>query len=446
MTERSSEQIKQPHYVSTGKSVDDLLAELEQRERSRLEQQTRASCSSRPTNNHGDKKPQLAYPDPRVTRNRYQTSTTSPELSKSSGPNILGKKNARRHAIVRLSGIALATGVVIGGGVIVYETNTLNSRTVVRDVMGWPNVTNGPDSLPPVKLSTGSLSLDQCNDPDKAIITMVASADVPLIPQYDGANVPAYLTKANEKTVAPGNQEEYKKFITNDGFPHFVVEELPFDVAACGTNAISGEDSGHATVDRTKVQIKFKDPSAAFNAPVVVQPEFVNSSHSKDLEPTKLNPNKGGYMKYPIAKYNPGTNGKDPEFDKAMNDLFTNMQNEDQINAMTALAEEKIVQQVNSDDGQQLPIEYPDGSTHSLRDVIDNVLTYRYGKHLTFDGVNYDVRINTKIDPATKLSVSSNLKGFDQTQPAEIKSIKIEYGAEKPPADTSTSTEASSTK
>lgn len=403
------------------------------------------STQSGPTDHQGNSRSRATSPNPRTASNRPQTSTNAPESSKLSNPNILRKKKHGR-AIRRMTAIALTAGVVVGAGATVYETNAFDLRTVARNTMGWPNVTNGPDSMPPVKLDTGSLSLDQCNDPNKAIATVKISADVPLVAQYNNDNAPAYLTKANEKMVAANSRNEYKQFVTDDGFPHFRVRELLFNAAACGTNAVSGETSDHVTIDRPKVQVTLKDPSAAYNAPVIVQPEFVQSPYSKRLERTKLNPAEGKSMTYPIAKYHPGTNGKDSAFDKAMTDTFTNMQSEDQIKAMTAFAEEKIVQQVNGNGGQQLSIEYPDGSTHSLRDVIDNALEYRYGKQITFNGASYNVKAGTQIDPATKLSISSDLKGFDQTQKADIISARIEYGAEKPPADIPIPTEASSTK
>lgn len=381
-----------------------------------------------------------------------QTQATRPSARRGPAPErTLKHSSQQEHIKPRRSPVskrtkrwlAAAASVAAAGALTagVYSNNVGNVQSMVNRYIGRPVLTNGPDTLQPRQLGPGSLSPEQCNDPNAALLALKISGDMKLVPQYnDTAKTIAepFLTPANETAFTGEALTQFKASETDDGYPHITLSDLPVDVLVCGSDGIVQHGDSLTGIVRNKIHVHVEDPNDVYGT--IIQAV----KQTKGPKSVVLHPDKDEYISIPHP-YVPKSKNGDAAFDKFMTDSIMYLQTSEGVHTALKVMETEAIQEINSDISGQEPIEYPDGSTHSLGDAIDNALIYRMtGGNTTqpdYQGNYYDIQYPK--NPTTKLPMTS-LPGFDSTQKFHITNAKVEYGPMKPPAKSSTTTSAES--
>lgn len=354
----------------------------------------------------------------------------------------------------KLAIVAMVTAGVLGVSGVSYVADFGGVRTTLSAEGGA-----AADDLtitPPEALGEKSLAPDQCTDPDAVLMAVMVDGYLPLVPELATATsatpveVKPYMTEANKNKLPDSKQDKFEKFITEDGYLHATLNNIPLTLTACEPTDKQliippPTKDGLPTIDRSALQLSFEDPAGEFHT-------SINAASQVKGADVPTDPKAGEYMTLP----NPADNmflgqDKDETFNKGLTELTTNMKSAAQMQVILATMEIQAIQQIDNVVDGQKNIEYPDGAK-TLQQAIDAALIQRLGGKYNLIG-NYGITVDVPKDPKTKQPITSNdpatgaspLKNLDPTQKFHITSAKVINGSIKVPTPKPTPTESTPT-
>lgn len=351
------------------------------------------------------------------------------------------------------------------GGIIVgsYNMNAFNMQGIVHNAqtslgLGTTDTmaNNGITMNPLLTNRPESLSPDNCLLPAAEYGVLTVSGTYPIEPILtDKVRITPYVADpymnvAHEKTLPVDWQSRFQAFETKSQYPEMIFYNLPLGITICDTGGgiVPNPKGDGYSIDRTKLQVMFKDPSSKdmLNAKINIQPQI------DGISTAKLKTNHGEWASYPLIGqwlYN-GTDKKtgnivDPVLNKSVAAVVGSMQDPQVIRTLTAIFETQAVSQVASSSvTKQSGITFPNGITSS-RDFFDTALANRLGVKLnkiTFKyNDDYILQMDTPTNPTTKKTIveQNSIKTMDLSAKANLTAANIVYGYPSMPTSTSSS-------
>jgi hypothetical protein len=361
------------------------------------------------------------------------------------------------------------TAITLVGGGLILAANHFDIQDVFSSMGSGDQSVKGFVMSPNQERGQKSLSLDheQCLDPEAALLTVVISGDFPIVPMLPDAkhatpgDSPPYMTEENKNKLAADQQDVFAKFITDDGYTHVEVRDLPLSLHVCepkGSKAIKEANVSEIHRAEPGLRVNFVDPWGEFTSDM---PNIKAAYQVSGTDGIDVDPGKGEYMIMPSPDFNYflGT-GKDKVQNKSIAALLATLKTEpvDKSPAAIKAAEEKTklqqqqfmqvvlaaietntIKQLDNVNVTDRP-ENVSGMTGSLQDTTDNALSQRvFGKSadelikrnkLSLDG-NYSFNMTVPSNPTTKKAITSSnaFPNIDFNQKVNLTSVKIIDGA-----------------
>ena len=452
-----SEQLfNEPEGIRTGQG----FKEWYQQELARQEQKAREAQLNTPQNYqpaHHDQ-----HLDERV-RNVLRDSLSSKigaepmtprQMDRLSDPQ---KKRMSRKMLLR-SGIALAAVVALGGGgAYVLDANGIRTNSVGTFS---DNVGTNLETTPNGMLGQKSLEVGQCEDQSSSMMTLTVNGYYPLVPllytDENGGKTPTriepYMTNENLDNLKSSQQKKMARFVTNDGYNHMTINDLNLFLEVCEPaddskgNAIV-ESNGKMTVDRSALDVAFKDASSE-DLVIGAAPQL------KGADSATVDPEKAQYGSLPVDMYL-APNDTDKAYASSRKALAEAMNTPEQRQILYALVQQKTIDQLDTVVKGQKQAKYPQDADN-LQQAIDRALQQRVMGRIGKDHFsgNYDVKAevptsgNDKqpITTPDKKTGASPLKYLDADQDFVITSIKVTDGSVSVPTPSPTPTPSASPK
>ncbi len=416
----------------TGMSIEDYIADKKEKEAAQ------------------NQRPQVSRPTAPSKQSQAQPRQKSHEAPRRSVDIIDPKTPRKRRFGQRALVSTLAATLVVSASAAAYSENVggiqdmvSGSAAAANEAAPLPNI-EGMEKLPLEKLGTGSLELGQCDDPLGALAVIYVSGEYPLVPLISTTANPTlgiaepFLTEEKISDLSEKKQKELEDNVTEDGYPHVLVKDLPLVISGCEIEGASAINESNDLV-RDAVRVYFKDPTENFKEDIVKIMYPIN-----DKADAELDYNKGQYINVPnsvafleLTKdenldevYNKSITDVVASFDPTVNPL--------QLPALLAEIENSIVDQLQNEVDGQENITYEEGT--SLIEAVDAL----FYKRLVVDeaegfdivGGDYDYFTDAPNDPVSKTELyendpatgSSFFKLHDTSRPFKITEARLEFG------------------